>query len=59
MKKVAFKDCELRDAARREIEKQVDDFLKKGGEIERLESPITQAQPKGMVWRPRVGSFEM
>lgn len=59
MKNTKLKDVNLRESARREIERQVQEFLKNGGEISTIESRLSDNKPKGAIWRPRFGNLEL
>ena len=48
----------LREADRREIESQIEAFLKQGGKIEQIPQPVFDVKPKGCVWRTSYSSFE-
>ncbi len=42
----------LRETERQEIERQVQEFLAKGGKIENVNMHQVDAKPVGRVWRP-------
>ena len=44
-----------RESERREIERQVQEFLSRGGSIKQLPQTCVNAKPIGKVWRPSFG----
>ena len=49
----------LRELARQEIDKQVQEYLARGGEIETIAQPQRNGKTVGKAWRPiYAGSFE-
>lgn len=60
MREPVFSSVVSREVMRRQIQRQVDDYLKNGGKIERLNHNQLDAKPVGRVWASGViaGSFE-